>query len=183
VGNVDRKTRVGVSAEELTTARLAMRRPTGADLDAIFAITADPRTTKHNPSDAIVTRRDARELYRRWNDQWVQYGFGYWTVRRRDTDLILGFCGLKVMPFRGGWVLNLFYRLAPSAWGHGIAGEAAAAAVAWAAENAPKWTIIARVRPRNIASQRVAMKAGLVRAPRMDGDGYDGIDWVYASTP
>jgi RimJ/RimL family protein N-acetyltransferase len=183
VGQTDRRSRSSHAAEELTTERLTMRRPAAADLGAIFAITADPRTTAHNPSDAIGTRRDARELYSRWNEQWDQYGFGYWVLRRHGSDLILGFCGLKVMPFRGGWVLNLFYRLAPSAWGHGIAGEAAAAAVAWAAANVPQWTVIARVRPRNTASQRVALKAGLVRAQNMDGDGYDGIDWIYASPP
>jgi RimJ/RimL family protein N-acetyltransferase len=158
-----------------------MRRPTPADIDAIFAITADARTTVHNPSDAIVTRRDARELFRRWNEQWDQYGFGYWVVRRHGADTTLGFCGLKAMQFRSGWVLNLFYRFAPRSWGHGIASEAAGAVVAWAAEYAPHWTVIARVRPGNLASQRVALKSGLVRARDLDADGFDGVDWVYAS--
>jgi [ribosomal protein S5]-alanine N-acetyltransferase len=169
------------TAPELTTERLSMRRPVIADLDAIFAITADPRTTLHNPSDAIVTRRDARELYRRWNEQWDRYNFGYWVVRRHHNDLTLGFCGLKVMPFKAGWALNLFYRLTPSAWGHGIASEAATAAVDWAERNAPAWIVIARVRPTNFASQRVALTAGLIRAPHLDGDGFDGVDWVYVS--
>lgn len=170
-----------MNAEELTTSRLTMRRPTQADIGSIFAITADPRTTLHNPSDSIVTSRDALELYRRWNEQWERYGFGYWVIRRIGSELTLGFCGVKVMPFRRGWALNLFYRLAPSTWGHGIASEAASAAVDWATENAPQWTIVARVRPQNVASQRVAQKAGLVRARHLDGDGYDGVDWVYVS--
>jgi [ribosomal protein S5]-alanine N-acetyltransferase len=173
--------RIVVNAEDLSTARLALRRPVVADIEAIFAITADPRTTTHNPSDAIVTRRDARELYGRWNEQWDQYKFGYWVVRRRSNGITLGFCGLKVMPFRAGWALNLFYRLTPAAWGHGIATEAASASVAWAADHAPEWTVIARVRPDNVASQRVALKAGLIRAPHLDSNGFDGVDWVYAS--
>jgi ribosomal-protein-alanine N-acetyltransferase len=170
-------------AETLTTARLVMRRPTPADIEAIFTITADPRTTAHNPSDAITTRRDARELYRRWNDQWERYAFGYWVIRRRTFDATLGFCGIKVMPFRSTWVLNLFYRLAPAMWGHGIASEAASAVVAWAGEYVPEWTVVARVRPDNIGSQRVAEKAGLVRAKDLDGNGFDGLDWIFASNP
>ena len=90
-----------MNAEELTTSRLTMRRPTQADIGSIFAITADPRTTLHNPSDSIVTSRDALELYRRWNEQWGRYGFGYWVIRRIGSELTLGFCGVKVMPFAG----------------------------------------------------------------------------------
>jgi len=171
-----------VTAGDLRTRRLELRRPTLADLDAIFTITADPRTTAHNPSDAIGTRQDARDLYRRWDDQWNQYGFGYYAVRRHGGDQVLGFCGVKVMQFRHGTVLNLFYRFSPTVWGHGLASEAATAVVAWVAGAIPGWTVIARVRPDNVASQRVALKSGLVRAPELDGDGYDGIDWIYSST-
>jgi len=173
----------GAAAGELRTPRLLLSRPTVHDVDAIFAITADPRTTAHNPSDAIVTRRDAVDLFHRWDDQWQRYGFGYYVVRRHDSDLILGFCGVKVMPFRDTWVLNLFYRFGPAAWGHGIASEAAGAVVEWAATYTPEWTVVARVRPQNIASQRVAVKAGLVRAPHLDGQGCDGLDLIFAAVP
>ncbi|MBE1593825.1 GNAT family N-acetyltransferase [Nonomuraea angiospora] len=41
--------------------------------------------------------------------------------------------------------------------------------------------IIARARPANVASQRVAMRAGLVRAEHRDTCGEDGLDWVFVT--
>ena len=42
------------SAEVLQTARLSLRRPTEADVEAILAIHRDPETCVHNPSDALT---------------------------------------------------------------------------------------------------------------------------------
>ncbi len=172
---------MGLAAERLTTERLSLRRPSIRDLDAIFAITADPRSTSFNPSDAITTTREAVDLFGRWDEQWDRYGFGYWVIRLLETTDILGFCGLKTMQFQGSTVLNLFYRLSPDAWGRGIAAEAASAVVGWGSVEVPGCAIIARVRPANVRSQRVALKAGLRRAPKLDTQGFDGIDWIYTS--
>ncbi|ANN17539.1 acetyltransferase [Amycolatopsis orientalis] len=168
-------------ATELRTARLLLRRPLPEDLDAIFALHTDPEACAHNPSDLLETREDAELLLLRWSDQWDQYGFGYWTVRRRDSPESLGFCGVKVAGFGRHVVLNLFYRLFPSAWGSGYAVEAATAAMGWVRAHRPDDLVIARVRPENVASQRVALRAGLVRASDFDTPGEDGADWFYVS--
>jgi len=168
--------------EQLLTERLSMRRPTRADVDAIHAIHRDPRACAHNPSDMLTTRRDAEDLYRRWAAHWQHHGFGYWVIRRRrgnGSGAVLGFCGLKLMRLGGREVLNLFYRIAPSAWGDGVATEAATAVVAWAIAYVPEHPVIARVRPDNAASARVAARAGLRRAEQLDTYGEDGIDWIY----
>jgi ribosomal-protein-alanine N-acetyltransferase len=167
--------------ESLRTPRLSLRRPVPADIDAIHAITSDPRTTVHNPADLLTTRADAEELYRRWDQQWHTHGLGYLVIRRRDAAEILGFCGVKVVRFRSREVLNLFYRLTPAAWGDGIASEAATAVVAWAGNVKPDLPIIARVRPDNIASRRIAVRTGLQRAEHLDEEGEDGLDLIFAA--
>ncbi|MCG5211779.1 GNAT family N-acetyltransferase [Streptosporangium sp. KLBMP 9127] len=167
--------------EELQTVRLSLRRPTEADIDAIFAIHNDPGTCLHNPSDALTERVEAQVLHQRWNDHWQRWGYGYWVVRRRDSPLQLGFCGLKTMELNGMRVLNLFYRFATSTWGHGLASEAATEVVTWASQRLPDLPLIARVRPDNIASQRVAIRTGLTRAEHLDETGYDGFDWIFAT--
>jgi ribosomal-protein-alanine N-acetyltransferase len=166
---------------EIVTARLALCRPGPADLDTIFAIHRDPQACLHNPSDLLATRADAEHLYDRWDAHWRRHGFGYWVVRARDSGKTLGFAGLKVVSFREAEALNLFYRIDPSAWGAGVATEAAVAVVAWAREQLPEWPIIARVRPANIASQRVAQRAGLSRAEHLDDEGEDGLDWLFVT--
>jgi [ribosomal protein S5]-alanine N-acetyltransferase len=167
--------------EELLTSRLSLRRPTLGDVDAIFGIHHDPLACAHNPSDALATCADAKGLFRRWDDHWQRFGFGYWVVRRRDSLPQLGFCGLKFMQLQQRRILNLFYRFAPASWGDGVGSEAAAAVVKWATTQHPSYPVIARVRPENVASQRVAVRAGLVRTQHLDSQGLDGFDWIFAS--
>ncbi|WP_189195546.1 GNAT family N-acetyltransferase [Micromonospora fulviviridis] len=169
----------GFGNEELVTARLSLRRPTPADIDLIYDVHSDPRACAHNPADMLSTRDEAEDRYQRWDGHWQRHGFGYWVVhadRRR-----LGFCGIKVMALRRREVLNLFYRLDPSAWGNGIATEAATAVVGWATAHRPDHPVIARVRPENTGSQRVAVRAGLRRAEHLDSPGEDGLDWIFTS--
>ncbi|MFG3498728.1 GNAT family N-acetyltransferase [Streptomyces sp. NPDC047928] len=167
----------------LDTARLSLRRPGAGDIDAMFAVHSDPATCLHNPSDALADREEAEALFRRWDAQWERHGYGYWVVRPRGDGNAtpLGFCGVKPMELAGMRVLNLFYRFAASAWGQGYASEAAAAVADWTGRHVPGLPLIARVRPANVASRRVAVRAGLVRAEHLDGEGYDGFDLVYAA--
>jgi ribosomal-protein-alanine N-acetyltransferase len=162
----------------MLTDRLSLRRPVPADIDAILRLHRDPVACAHNPADMISTRGEAIERYRRWSAHWDEHGFGYWAVCNRNGDL-LGFCGLKVMRLHERPVLNLFYRLDPAAWGNGIGTEAATAVVTWAATQ--PLPVAARVRPANVASARVAERAGLHRTPDLDVDGEDGLDWIYLS--
>lgn len=168
------------AADELLTARLSLRRPESGDAAAVLAVHANPLACAHNPADALTTMADAEELLGRWRDHWLAHGFGYWVVRRRAEPAVLGFCGLKVMTLRGERVLNLFYRFDPACWGDGVATEAATEVVRWAA--ALDGPVVARVRPANVASQRVAVRAGLTRAPHLDDVGEDGLDWLYTVT-
>lgn len=85
------------------------------------------------------------------------------------------------MQLRGHPVLNLFYRLDPSACGQGIATEAATAVVDWARTHQAECPVVARVRPGNLASARVAIKAGLQRAEHLDEYGEDGLDLIFHS--
>jgi ribosomal-protein-alanine N-acetyltransferase len=164
---------------ELPTERLTLRRPVEADVDAIWRIYRDPRAWAHNPGDAIDTRDEAAERFRAWDGHWERNGFGYWTVERDGR--VVGFCGVKRMELHGQPVLNLFYRLDPEAWGAGIATEAATAVVRWVARNRPGEMLVARVRPGNAGSLGVASKIGLRRAPQLDADGEDGLDWVFVA--
>jgi RimJ/RimL family protein N-acetyltransferase len=164
----------------MLTERLSLRRPGPDDIDAILRLHRDPVACAHNPADMISTRPEAVERYRRWSAHWDEHGFGYWAVCNRNGDL-LGFCGLKMMRLHERPVLNLFYRLDPAAWGNGIATEAATAVVTWAFSARAELPVAARVRPANVASARVAERAGLHRTPDLDVDGEDGLDWIYLS--
>lgn len=166
---------------DLLTERLLLRQPTPEDVSAILAIHRNPDAIAHNPADVLTNLAEAEAILHRWLDHWRRCGFGYWTIRWRDQSHVLGFCGLKSMHARGQPVLNLFYRIDPDAWGQGIATEAALAVIDWAKANRPRLPVIARVRPENLASARVAVKLGLHRAEHLDENGEDGLDNIYRS--
>jgi RimJ/RimL family protein N-acetyltransferase len=114
-------------------------------------------------------------------NHWRGYGFGYWVVRGLDAERALGFCGVKVCQVDDRRALNLFYRFSPASWGDGIGSEAAREVVRWAGEHLPAFPVVARVRPANTASQRVAVKAGMVRAEHLDRPGEDGPDLLFTA--
>jgi [ribosomal protein S5]-alanine N-acetyltransferase len=160
----------------LRTRRLVLARPGLIDVDAIWRIHRDPVACAYNPSDMLADRAEAVERCGQWMAHWERHGFGYFVLRRTASGEVAGFCGLKLMRLHDAPVLNLFYRLAPAASGAGLASEAAAAVVAQAPADP---LLIARVRPGNQASIRVAEKAGLRRTPHLDTQGDDGPDWIY----
>lgn len=154
-----------------------------ADAAHVLAILSDCRTVAHNPSDGLDTLDQAAELVGRWRSQWERYGFGYWCLRTTADGNFIGYGGVKAIKLNGEEALNLVYRLTPPAWGNGFATEAATAVVTWAVEHVPGRRLIARVRPDNLPSQRVATKAGLPRASTMDEEGEDGLDYIFTLPP
>ncbi|MFD1146310.1 GNAT family N-acetyltransferase [Saccharothrix hoggarensis] len=166
---------------ELRTVRLTLRRPVACDVVAVHLIHRDPLAHAHNPSDALDTHEQAACLLERWMEHWRGFGFGYWVVRPLGSEHPLGFCGVKFTELDGRRALNLFYRFGPASWGRGIASEAAREVVRWARENLPEHPVVARVRPANTASQRVAINAGLTRAAHLDRPGEDGPDLLFTA--
>jgi ribosomal-protein-alanine N-acetyltransferase len=166
--------------DEVRTERLLLRRPVAADAAFVLSLLADPATTVHNPSDALVDLGEVEALLARWQEQWSS-GLGYWVVRDAAGRSI-GVCGVKAAELEARPVWNLLYRFLPSAQGSGYAREAAAEAVRIAAVVEPLRLVTARVRPANTASARVAAAIGLERRPDLDTLGEDGPDEVWAGS-
>jgi RimJ/RimL family protein N-acetyltransferase len=158
---------------------LSLRRPAPGDAPAVLEILSSPSVVEHNPSDLVTDLEDVEDLLRRWLAHWERHGFGNGCVFEERTGRLVGTCGLRWMTIRESRVLNLMYRIHPSAWGQGYATEAAAALLQWADESLPTATVVARVRPTNAASQAVATKIGLRRDPYFDDEGQDGPDWAF----
>ena len=170
-----------VGAQELRTKRLRLTQPRATDSSGVFAVLGDPRTVEHNPSELLEDPGQAAELVARWVRHWEEHGFGYWCVRESGSNRIIGYAGVKWMLMHRRPVLNLVYRFVPEVWGRGFATEAVGAVVSRTLAEMPAEAIVARVRPDNVASQNVAVKAGLERDATMDCQGEDGLDWAFTS--
>jgi len=161
-----------------TTSRLTARPPRSADVGAVLALHSDPRAVARNPGDRLADHAEAEHLLQRWVEHWEDHGVGYWVLSRRDDGDVVGVCGVKRTTLAGQQVWNLLYRLSPSVWGRGLATEAASTVVQRAGRHPAALPVVARVRPANRASARVALAAGLRRAPDLDDEGEDGRDEV-----
>lgn len=136
-----------------------LRPPRRDDLDAVFEIHGDPRTNAHRPAGPITDLEEARGLLADWLEDWRARGIGYWVVV--DDESVAGFGGVRFMATGEREVLNLYHRLAPRAWGRGIARFLAHRALEAAHERHPDVPVVARMQPGNEPSERTARSAGL----------------------
>ena len=164
---------------EVRTARLLLRRPAEADAPFVLALHSDPRATAYNPSDALSDLAAAQARLAAWSEQWT-HGLGYWVVEEAAAGRPIGVCGVKAVDLHGRPVWNLLYRFLPEVWGRGYASEAARGSIRAAAQVDGTRAVVARIRPANESSARVAEAVGLVRRPDLDLDGDDGPDEVWS---
>ncbi len=151
------------------TARLTLRRLQPTDGPAMFAVHGDPVTYRYSPARPHPDLATSEEMLRSCLHDWDLYGFGYWAVTpAQEEEKIIGFGGVEYRVWRERAVLNLYYRLTPSAWGQGYATELAQTAVSLARTHLPQWPIVARTRAENIPSIRTAERVGLIRRPDLD---------------
>ncbi|MDI1463194.1 GNAT family N-acetyltransferase [Catellatospora sp. KI3] len=120
---------------EIPTERLILRDWRETDLPAWAAINADPEVREHLGPVWDEARSAASIAH--YQEEHRRNGFGFWAVEQRDRGELIGFAGLDVidpdMPFQG---VEIGWRLARSAWGHGYASEAALAVLKFGFETA-----------------------------------------------
>lgn len=145
--------------EHVLTDRLDLRRPDpSGDLDDLFAIFNDPTGWWYQPAGRHTDPDQTREWLTRAAARFETDGLSYWTVRRRDSEAIIGVGGAQRQRTRA-W--NLSYRIAAAAQGMGFAAEFGRAACAAASSVDDSVPLIAWIAPHNEPSRKVAERLGL----------------------
>jgi RimJ/RimL family protein N-acetyltransferase len=148
----------------IQTERLVLRQWREEDRDPFAALNADPVVMEHFP--ATMTREQS-DAFVDFNITTIAArGWGLWAVEA-EGDFI-GFVGLNEPDFMPG--VEIGWRLARSAWGHGYATEAAHAAVAFARDDLRLEEIISFTSTTNVRSQRVMERIGMTHDPADDFD-------------
>ena len=119
------------SRNELSTARLVLRRWRETDRSPFAALNADPLVMEYFPDR--LTGAESDDLIAKIEAGFEMRGYGLWALEVRATGEFVGFTGLAVPSFSAHFTpaIEVGWRLARSAWGRGYATEAGLAAIAF----------------------------------------------------
>ena len=155
---------------ELETERLLLRRWRTADRGPFAAQNADPAVMRHFP--ALMTRGQSDALADRIEAHFEREGWGLWALQERATGDFLGFTGLMRPAFDAPFMpaVEIGWRLRRSAWGQGLATEAARAATTFAFGELDLPEIVSLAVPANTRSLAVMERLGMRHDPAEDFD-------------
>jgi RimJ/RimL family protein N-acetyltransferase len=147
----------------LLTWRLRLAPVAFADLPDLITLKTDPRAFAVMLGGVRTPAQAQAELA---EDQafWGRTGVGMWTVRNRHDNAFVGLTGIMDRPDGRG--LSLRFAITPDLQGHGLAREAAGAALRDALERAGLPRVIAVTRQENYASRTVLGGIGMRQSGR-----------------
>lgn len=157
----------------LETPRLLLREMTEDDLPQLRTILQDERTM--TAYEGAFDEAMTRAWLQRMLDRYREDGFGLWAVDLRDTDEMIGQCGLTRQHILETDVIEVGYLFNRAYWHQGYATEAATACVDYAFEQLGVERVWAQVRDTNIGSMNVAIRLGMTIRGRFEKR-YRGVD-------
>ena len=153
---------------ELRTERLLLRAWRPEDRAPFATLNADPAVVEFLPG---ALGRDASDaLAARCEEHWAREGFGLWAVEVPEVTPFIGFVGLSRATFDASFTpaVEVGWRLARAAWGHGYATEGGRAALAFGFEDRGLDEIVSFTTRRNARSRRVMERLGMWHDPADD---------------
>jgi RimJ/RimL family protein N-acetyltransferase len=152
------------------TERLVLREWDESDARAFYDVMNTPAVMRHLGG---VQAFDAwLEAFERLRGYQRDLGHTFWIVEDKASREILGFCGMKRVNSPGAGELTgtpeIGWRLRESAWGRGIAKEAAIASLDLAFGRFGFDHVIAMTIPPNVESQGLMKRLGMTRREDLD---------------
>ena len=150
------------AAPVLRGERVLLRGWRADDLAPFAALNADPRVMEHYP--ATLTRAESDAFVRdRALPAFAHRGFGPWAVEVPGVAPFIGYVGLLAPTFEARFTpcVEIGWRLAFPAWGHGYATEAARVAVAFGFREGGLDEIVSFAVPANRRSIAVMQRLGM----------------------
>ncbi|MBD2650882.1 GNAT family N-acetyltransferase [Nostoc foliaceum FACHB-393] len=142
------------------TPRLLVRQLLHSDADALFRICSDPVVMRWIGNGTPFTHEKCVESIEICLSNYQIKGFGASAVVAKDTGELVGCCGILYEPDRGE--PEIIYGFGQRWWKQGYASEIVPAMLAYGLNRCGLRRVLANIEPENLASQRVAQKAGMV---------------------
>ena len=164
---------------QLETERLILREYTMDDFDDLYEILSDEETMKHYPKPFD---EEKVRYWINWNiTNYKTFGFGLWAVVLKDTNEMIGDCGITMQIIDGEIKPEIGYHINKKYQRRGYATEAARKCRDYVFQNTPFNIIYSYMKYTNIGSYSVAIKNGMKLIKEYD-DPKNIISKAYAIT-
>lgn len=131
-----------------------------SDYYALCQILCDEEVMRAAYENAF-SLEEAQNWLNRHLKRYEEYGFGLWAVVLKETNEMIGQCGLTMQGWRDKEVLEIGYLFHKAYWHKGYATEAAIACKEYAFQVLNASSVCSIVRDTNIAAQNVAVRNGM----------------------
>lgn len=153
-------------------------------MDALHALWTDREVRRYLFEDLIIPLEQVEAMVAESDAMFEARGVGYFALRERDQDNVIGFCGFR--RFNGAEDLQaktrgdipdieLLYGILPDFWGEGLVNEAAMAVLQHAFEACGVEKIIAVTDTPNQRSVNVLQRLGMSFLGRQEWHGLDRV--------
>ena len=142
----------------LSTERLILRPVTADDHAVLLAHWTQPDVRRFLFDGAALSAAEVTETIEESIRDFAASGYGIWLIELGSGTGLVGTAGLRPLEESG---LEIFYSLAPGAWGHGYATEAARAVVEYGLGPLGLPEVLAEVDEGNTASVAVVKRLGM----------------------
>jgi len=122
-------------------------------------LATDPLVVRYLGTGEPWPDERVQEFVNRQANNWEKFGICLWKLLPKDSDALIGICGLQHLP--EGPDVEIGWWLGPAYWGQGLATEAARHALAYGFEVSHLERIVAIAQAANLDSLRVMDKIGM----------------------
>lgn len=143
----------------LETERLYMREMTQEDFPALCRIMQDEEVMY--AYEGAFNDEEVQGWLDRQRMRYEKLGFGLWAVVLKESNEMIGQCGLTMQPWKEEEVLEIGYLFQRAFWHKGYAAEAARGCKKYAFEVLKAKEVCSIIRDTNTASRRVALRNGM----------------------
>lgn len=143
----------------LETERLYLREMNQSDFASLCRILKDDETMY--AYEGAFNDDEVREWLDRQIARYQKWGFGLWAVVLKETNEMIGQCGLTMQSWKDEEVLEIGYLFERAYWHNGYATEATQACKKYAFETLNAMEVCSIIRDTNTASQNVAIRNGM----------------------
>jgi len=144
----------------IETIRLIIREMVQSDYDALCGILCDEEVMRAAYESAFNLEETQNWLNRHLK-RYEEFGFGLWAVVLKETNEMIGQCGLTMQGWREKEILEIGFLFQKAYWHKGYATEAAIACKEYAFSVLNANRVYSIIRDTNVAAQKVAVRNGM----------------------